>query len=74
MNVSSSKPSGIPNYTGPESTGSFPNPKAAKRLKALNKGLVNLLMRKEAVGTENIPSVGIFPPTVPIFCVFNTKE
>ena len=58
MNIASSKPNGIPNYTGPESTGSFPNPKAAKRLKALNKGLVNVLMRKDAVGTENIPTDG----------------
>ena len=58
MNIASSKLNGIPNYTGPESTGSFPNPKAAKRLKALNKGLVNVLMRKDAVGTENIPTDG----------------
>lgn len=58
MNISSSKKPQIPNYTGPEKTGSFPNEKASKWLKPLNNKLVGALMRKEAKGTENIPKDG----------------
>lgn len=48
----------IPNYTGPATNGSFYNEKAAPKIRALNKGLVALVMRKEAQGVENIPTEG----------------
>lgn len=59
MNISSTrKQRTIPNYTGPESSQSVLNEKAAKWLKPLNKGLANVLMRIEAEGMENIPKDG----------------
>jgi 1-acyl-sn-glycerol-3-phosphate acyltransferase len=48
----------IPNYTGPAETGSFYNEKAAKKLMKANKALVNVLMRTDIQGAENIPVDG----------------
>ncbi len=48
----------IPNYTGPKTTASEYDPKAAKYLKPANKLLVKAWMHTDIKGKENIPESG----------------
>lgn len=60
MNISSTaRPARvIPNYTGPADSKSHYNPGAAKFIRPLNKAIVDLWMRPEIEGAENIPQDG----------------
>lgn len=48
----------IPNYTGPADGLSHYDPEAARWIRPLNKGLVNIWRNTDVRGTENIPNSG----------------